>query len=43
MNWDNGAQLILLTRRTNDQWVAEYIEDLRDKTNNGLIYAENVI
>lgn len=35
-----GAQLILLTRRTNDQWVAEYIEDLRDKTNNGLIYAE---
>ena len=35
-----GAQLILLTRRTNDQWIAEYIEDLRDKTNNGLIYAE---
>ncbi|RCK55808.1 hypothetical protein Cantr_05520 [Candida viswanathii] len=35
-----GAQLILLTRRTNDQWVAEYVEDLRDRTNNGLIYAE---
>ncbi|KAI5951438.1 hypothetical protein KGF54_004512 [Candida jiufengensis] len=35
-----GAQLILLTRRTNDLWLAEYIEDLRDKTNNPLIYAE---
>ncbi|KAI5969231.1 hypothetical protein CANMA_001678 [Candida margitis] len=37
---NKGAQLILLTRRTNDLWVAEYIEDLRDRTNNPLIYAE---
>ncbi|RLV93278.1 putative oxidoreductase [Spathaspora sp. JA1] len=35
-----GAQLILLTRRTNDSWLAEYIEDMRDKCNNPLIYAE---
>lgn len=35
-----GAQLILLTRRTNDLWVAEYIEDLRERTSNPLIYAE---
>ncbi|CAK9435843.1 uncharacterized protein LODBEIA_P05020 [Lodderomyces beijingensis] len=35
-----GAQLVLLTRRTNDLWLAEYIEDLREKTNNPLIYAE---
>ncbi|KAI5957936.1 hypothetical protein KGF57_002744 [Candida theae] len=35
-----GAQLIILTRRTDDSWVAEYIDDLRDQTSNPLIYAE---
>ncbi|WLF76874.1 hypothetical protein PVL30_000579 [Lodderomyces elongisporus] len=35
-----GAQLIFLTRRTNDLWLAEYIEDLRDQTSNSLLYAE---
>ncbi|EGW30813.1 uncharacterized protein SPAPADRAFT_156088 [Spathaspora passalidarum NRRL Y-27907] len=35
-----GAQLILLTRRTNDAWLAEYIEDMRDRCNNPLIFAE---
>ncbi|CAI5757440.1 unnamed protein product [Candida verbasci] len=35
-----GAQLILLARNTNDLWLAEYIEDLRDGLNNNLIYAE---
>ncbi|KAK6456905.1 uncharacterized protein RJT20DRAFT_35482 [Scheffersomyces xylosifermentans] len=35
-----GAQLILLVRSTEDIWVADFVEDLRDKTNNILIYAE---
>ncbi|KAH3675947.1 hypothetical protein WICMUC_002243 [Wickerhamomyces mucosus] len=35
-----GAQLILLVRSTNDYWLAEYIQDLRDKHKNFLIYAE---
>ncbi|KAI3404339.2 hypothetical protein KGF56_002859 [Candida oxycetoniae] len=35
-----GAQIILLTRKTRDLWLAEYIEDMRDRTSNPLIYAE---
>lgn len=35
-----GAQLILLVRSTNDSWVAEKIEELREKHENYLIYAE---
>lgn len=35
-----GAQLILLCRSTSDAWTTEYIEDLRQKTNNFMIYAE---
>lgn len=35
-----GAQLILLVRSTEDTWTVDYIEDLREKTNNELIYAE---
>ncbi|KAG5417611.1 hypothetical protein I9W82_005247 [Candida metapsilosis] len=37
---NKGAQLIILTRRTDDLWVAEYIDDLRNQTTNPLIYAE---
>lgn len=36
-----GAQLILLSRSTDDAWTVEFIEDLRDKTNNFMIYAEH--
>lgn len=35
-----GAQLILLVRSTEDQWIIDYVEDLRDKTSNFMIYAE---
>lgn len=35
-----GAQLILLSRSTDDAWTVEFIEDLRDRTNNFMIYAE---
>ncbi|SGZ58793.1 CIC11C00000001659 [Sungouiella intermedia] len=35
-----GAQLILLCRSTEDAWTSEYVEDLREKTNNFMIYAE---
>lgn len=35
-----GAQLVLLVRSTEDIWVVDYVEDLRNKTNNVLIYAE---
>ncbi|KAH3675700.1 hypothetical protein WICPIJ_009305 [Wickerhamomyces pijperi] len=35
-----GAQLILLVRSTNDSWVTEKIEELREKHDNYLIYAE---
>lgn len=34
-----GAQIILLCR-VNDSWTSEYVEDLREKTNNHMIYAE---
>lgn len=36
-----GAQLILLSRSTDDAWTVEFIEDLREKTNNLMIYAEH--
>lgn len=35
-----GAQVILLTRSTDDAWTVEFIEDLRDKTDNFMVYAE---
>ncbi|CCH44738.1 Retinol dehydrogenase 13 [Wickerhamomyces ciferrii] len=35
-----GAQLILLVRSIEDAWLTEYIQDLRDKHSNFLIYAE---
>lgn len=35
-----GAQLILLCRSTEDSWTTEFVEDLREKTNNFMIYAE---
>lgn len=38
-----GAQIVLLTRLPpSDPWLIEYIDDLREKTNNELIYAEQV-
>lgn len=38
-----GAQIILLTQHApTDPFLAEYIEDLRDRTSNNLIYAEQV-
>lgn len=35
-----GAQVILLVRSTEDTWTVDFIEDLREQTNNSLIYAE---
>lgn len=35
-----GAQIILLVRSTEDSWLVDYVEDLREKTDNFLIYAE---
>lgn len=35
-----GAQLILLVRSTEDSWIVDYVEDLREKTDNFMIYAE---
>ncbi|KKA29938.1 hypothetical protein TD95_004800 [Thielaviopsis punctulata] len=38
-----GAQLILLTRNPlGEAYVADYVQDLRNRTGNNLIYAENV-
>jgi NAD(P)-dependent dehydrogenase (short-subunit alcohol dehydrogenase family) len=38
-----GAQIILLTRHAaNDQFLVDYIEDIRSSTNNELVYAEQV-
>ncbi|KAG5984960.1 hypothetical protein E4U55_002367 [Claviceps digitariae] len=38
-----GAQLVLLTQTApSDTFLVEYIQDLRDRTNNQLIYAEQV-
>lgn len=36
-----GAQLVLLCRQTDDPWTIDFIEDLRTKTNNFMIYAES--
>lgn len=35
-----GAQIILLVRSTEDLWTVDYVEDLRETSNNHLIYAE---
>ncbi len=35
-----GAQLILLVRSTEDSWLTDYVQDLRDRHSNLLIYAE---
>ncbi|CAK7892436.1 hypothetical protein CAAN1_19S02894 [[Candida] anglica] len=35
-----GAQIVLLVRKVEDQWLIDYIEDMRERTNNFLIYAE---
>lgn len=35
-----GAQVILLVRSTEDTWVIDYVEDLREKTANIMVYAE---
>lgn len=35
-----GAQIVLLVRTTEDQWLTEYVENLRDTTGNFMIYAE---
>ncbi|PNY29132.1 oxidoreductase [Tolypocladium capitatum] len=38
-----GAQLVLLTRTPpSDPFLVEYIQDIRDKTGNNLVYAEQV-
>lgn len=35
-----GAQIVLLCRSTQDQWTVDFIDDMRERTNNPLIYAE---
>jgi len=35
-----GAQVVLLVRSLKDGWLAEYIDDLRESTNNPLVFAE---
>lgn len=35
-----GAQVVLLVRTLEDPWLVEYVEDLRERSNNTLIYAE---
>ncbi len=35
-----GAQVILLTRTIDDAWTVDFVDDLREKTNNPLVYAE---
>lgn len=35
-----GAQIILLVRSIEDSWLTEYVDDLRDSTDNFMIYAE---
>lgn len=35
-----GAQIILLSKSTKDSWLVEFIDDLREKTDNFMIYAE---
>ncbi|KAG4302810.1 hypothetical protein PCK1_000970 [Pneumocystis canis] len=35
-----GAHIILLVRSSSDSWIIDYINDLRVRTNNQMIYAE---
>ena len=35
-----GAQVVVLCRSTYDQWTIDYIDDMREKTNNSLVFAE---
>lgn len=35
-----GAQVVVLCRSTQDQWTIDYINDMREKTNNNLVFAE---
>ncbi|ODV78774.1 NAD(P)-binding protein [Suhomyces tanzawaensis NRRL Y-17324] len=35
-----GAQVILLVRSTEDAWTVDFVEDMREKTDNFMIYAE---
>lgn len=35
-----GAQLVLLVRSLEDQWIIDFVDDLRERSNNYLIYAE---
>lgn len=37
---NKGAQLILLCRSTDDPWTVDFVDNLREITNNELIYAE---
>ncbi|KAK9433156.1 hypothetical protein V1505DRAFT_363369 [Lipomyces doorenjongii] len=37
-----GAQIILLVKSLSDEWLVEYIADLRESSGNNLIYAEEV-
>ncbi|KAK6462578.1 hypothetical protein DFJ63DRAFT_313708 [Scheffersomyces coipomensis] len=36
----NGAEVILLVRSTEDIWIVDFVNDMRESTNNILIYAE---
>lgn len=36
-----GAQVVLLVKSTSDGWLVQFIDDLREATNNQLIYAES--
>ncbi|WPK27758.1 hypothetical protein PUMCH_005158 [Australozyma saopauloensis] len=35
-----GAQVVLLCRLVQDQWTVDFIDDMREKTNNNLVFAE---
>lgn len=35
-----GAQVVLLCRSTDDQWTIDFVNDMREKTTNPLIFAE---
>lgn len=37
-----GAQIVFLVRNLHDGWLLEYINDLRESTNNPMIFAEEV-
>lgn len=36
-----GAQIILLVRSTQDSWIVDFVEDMRERTGNFMIYAED--